>query len=112
MLVMRQHAERLLYGDMLDRDGFETRRCGSLSVARAELTGGSPQIIMVELDDGFAEALDFIRWVKATNPGAAVIAISAFPEADDSARQAGADHCIQLPVPMHQMVQAVNQLVR
>ena len=65
VLVMGGSAERLLFGDVLDHEGFETTRLHSLSEARAQLLEADPSLLLIELDDQVGAALAFIRWVKS-----------------------------------------------
>jgi len=107
LLVMRQHAERLMYGDMLDHDGFQTARA-SLHDARQQFHDSSPNVVMVGLDDGGDEMLDFVRWAKE-QPGqrCRVIGVTAYPERLHNGRGSACDTCLQVPAPIALVVSTV-----
>jgi DNA-binding NtrC family response regulator len=109
LLVMLQHAERLMYGDMLDHDGFQTTRA-SLHDARRQFCASTPSVVMVGLDDGGDEALEFVRWAKE-QPGqrCRVIGVTAYPESLLNGRVAGCDACLQVPAPISQVVSTVTR---
>src|ERR1700687_1370132 len=80
LVVMRQQAERLMYGDVLDHDGFQTTRT-SLGEARVQFQASSPVVVMVGLDDDGEEVLDFVRWAKQqSGDRCRVIGVTAYPE--------------------------------
>jgi DNA-binding NtrC family response regulator len=111
VLVMRRNAERLMYGDMLDRDGFETVRLASASQAREAIDRDQPSVLMVGLDDAHEEALALVRWAKArADCVIKVIGITTSPIAARSAALAGCDDCLEVPAPMGQVVSAVHRL--
>jgi DNA-binding NtrC family response regulator len=110
LLVMRQHAERLLYGDVLDHDGFHTTRAG-LHDARQQFRASTPSVVMVGLDDGGAEALDFVRWAKLQSGDCRVIGVTAYPESLRYGHVAGCDACLQVPVSISQVVSMVTRCV-
>jgi hypothetical protein len=111
LLVMLQYAERLMYGDMLDHDGFKTTRATLLD-ARQQFHASTPAVVMVGLDDGGDEILDFVRWTKE-QPGqrCRVIGMTAYPASLLNGRVAGCDTCLQVPVPIAQVVLAVARCV-
>jgi CheY-like chemotaxis protein len=111
LLVMLQHAERLMYGDMLDHDGFQTTRA-SLHDARQQFRASDPSVVMVGLDDGGDEILDFVRWAKA-QPGqhCRVIGVTSYPASLLNGRTAGCDTWLQVPVPIAQLVSTVARCV-
>src|SRR5258707_1269863 len=102
VLVMGGSAERLLFGDVLDHDGFETTRLGSLIEARAQLAAADPGLLLIQLEDRVGAALAFIRWVKPRQAvrRPSVLGITASAEVALGAAAAGADACLQVPVPM------------
>ncbi len=61
LLVMRHQAELLLYGDLLESDGFATIRTGSAAVARSVLAHRETGLLLVDLDDSPAEADELVR---------------------------------------------------
>lgn len=106
---MLQHAERLMYGDMLDHDGFQTTRA-SLHDARRQFRASTPSVVMVGLDDGGDEALDFVRWAKEqSGQRCQVIGVTAYPESLSNGRVAGCDACLQVPAPISQVVSTVTR---
>jgi DNA-binding NtrC family response regulator len=112
VLVMRHSAERLMYGDMLDRDGFQTTRLSTPSQARAAIDGTLPDVLMVGLDDAHEEAIALVRWAKALRGQTLkVIAITTSPIVARSAQLAGCDDCIEVPAPIGEVVSAVQRSV-
>jgi DNA-binding NtrC family response regulator len=112
VLVMRRNAERLMYGDMLDRDGFQTLRVASASQAKEAIDRDLPAVLMVGLDDYHEEALALVRWAKAkVGQAIKVIGITTSPIAARSATLAGCDDCLEVPAPMGQVVSAVHRWV-
>jgi DNA-binding NtrC family response regulator len=108
---MRRNTERLMYGDMLDRDGFCTLRLSSASQAREAIGRDQPSVLMVGLDDLHDEALDLVRWAKAQRQDIKVIGITTSPLAARSATQAGCDDCLEVPVPIGEVVSTVHRWV-
>src|SRR5260221_2194229 len=107
LVVMRQQAERLMYGDVLDHDGFQTTRA-SLGEARRQFHATSPVVVMVGLDDDRDEVLDFVRWAKQqSGDRCRVIGVTAYPERLLNGRVAACDACLQVPVPMALVVSTV-----
>jgi DNA-binding NtrC family response regulator len=111
VLVMRRSAERLMYGDMLDRDGFRTVRLASASQAREAIDRDLPDVLMVGLDDAHEEAIALVRWAKATQRAIKVIGITTSPIAARSAALAGCDDCLEVPAPIGLVVSAVHRSV-
>lgn len=110
VLVMTRNAERLMYGDMLDRDGFRTLRLSSASQAREAIDRDLPDVLMVGLDDAHDEALALVRWAKARDGATIkVIGITTSPLAARSATLAGCDDCLEVPAPIGQVVSAVHR---
>jgi DNA-binding response OmpR family regulator len=108
---MLQYAERLMYGDMLDHDGFQTTRA-SLHDARQQFRASAPSVVMVGLDDGGDEILDFVRWAKAQpGQGCRVIGVTAYPASLLNGRIAACDAWLQVPVPIAQVVSTVARCV-
>jgi DNA-binding response OmpR family regulator len=114
VLVMGGSAERLLFGDVLDHDGFQTTRLDSLSDARARMADTDPGLLLIQLDDQVGAALAFIRWVKSRQAAKrpSVLGITASAEVARGAAAAGADACLQVPVPMAEVLQTVGSILR
>ncbi|MEJ0069872.1 MAG: hypothetical protein WDO24_15425 [Pseudomonadota bacterium] len=111
LVVMPQQAERLMYGDMLDHDGYQTTR-STLHDARRQFHASAPSVIMVGLDDSGEEILDFVRWAKAqSGQRCRVIGVTAYPDSLRHGRSAGCDTCLQVPVPLSQIVSTVARCV-
>ena len=107
LVVMRQQAERLMYGDMLDHDGYQTTRV-SLGDARQQFRATAPAVVMVGLDDGGDEVLEFVRWAKQESGNRCrVIGVTSYPERLLNGRGAACDTCLQVPVPLAQIVSTV-----
>jgi CheY-like chemotaxis protein len=107
LVVMPQQAERLMYGDMLDHDGYQTTRT-SLREARREFRASTPSVVMVGLDHDGEAMLDFVRWAKAqSGQRCQVIGVTAYPEGLRHGQGAGCDTCLQVPVPLAQIVSTV-----
>jgi len=107
LVVMRQQAERLMYGDVLDHDGYQTTRA-SPGDARREFSATAPAVIMVGLDDGGDEVLDFVRWAKQqAGDRCRVIGVTSYPERILNGRGAACDTCLQVPVPLALVVSTV-----
>jgi DNA-binding NtrC family response regulator len=112
VLVMRHSAERLMYGDMLDRDGFQTTRLESPSQAREAIDRTPPDVLMVGLDEGHEEALALVRWAKAQRgQSLKIIGITTSPLAARTAQLAGCDDCLEVPAPIGEVVSAVQRSV-
>lgn len=111
LLVMRQEAERLMYGDVLDRDGYETTRA-TLHDARQQFRASTPRVVMVGLDEDGQAALDFVRWAKLqSGDDCHVIGVTAYPESLRDGSIAGCDTCLQVPVPLAQVMSTVARCV-
>ena len=112
LVVMRQQAERLMYGDVLDHDGYATTRA-SLHDARKHFRATSPAVVMVGLDDGDGdEVLDFVRWAKReSGDRCRVIGVTAYPERLLNGKVAACDACLQVPVPLAQVISTVARCV-
>lgn len=107
LVVMRQQAERLMYGDMLDHDGYHTTRA-SLGDAREQFQVSAPAVIMVGLDDDGDAIVDFVRWAKQqSGDRCRVIGVTAYPEKLVNGGGAACDVCLQVPVPMAIVVSTV-----
>jgi CheY-like chemotaxis protein len=107
LVVMRQQAERLMYGDMLDHDGYHTTRT-SLGEARQHFEASAPSVVMVGLDDDGDAIVDFVRWAKQhSRHRCRVIGVTAYPEKLVNGRGAACDVCLQVPVPMAIVVSTV-----
>ena len=110
VLVMRQSAERLMYGDMLDRDGFQTTRLASAAQAREAIDRTLPDVLMVGLEEAPDEAIALIRWAKGLGGGRLkVIGIATSPLAARMAQLAGCDDCLEVPAPLGEVVSAVQR---
>ena len=110
LLVMRQSAERLMYGDMLERDGFQTIRLATPGQAREAIDRDLPLVLMVGLDDAHEEAIALVRWAKAEHgQNLRVIGVTTSPIAARSAQRAGCDDCLEVPAPMRDVVSAVQR---
>src|SRR5262245_55997077 len=80
LVVMRQQAERLMYGDVLDHDGYQTTRA-SLGEARHQFSATLPAVVMVGLDDDGEAVLDFVRWARQqSGDRCRIIGVTAYPE--------------------------------
>ena len=111
LVVMRQQAERLMYGDVLDHDGYATTRA-SLGDARRQFRATSPAVVMVGLDDDGDEVLDFVRWAKQeSGDRCRVIGVTAYPERLLNGKVAACDACLQVPVPLAQVISTVARCV-
>ena len=111
LVVMRQQAERLMYGDMLDHDGYHTTRA-SLGDARQQFRASPPAVVMIGLDDDGDAVLDFVRWAKQeSNDRCQVIGVTAYPESLLNGKVAACDACIQVPVPLSQVISTVARCV-
>ena len=107
LVVMRQQAERLMYGDMLDHDGYQTTRA-SLGDARQHVEANPPAVIVLGLDEEHDAIVDFVRWAKQrTGDRCRVIGVTAYPEQLVNGRGAACDVCLQLPVPLAIVVSTV-----
>jgi CheY-like chemotaxis protein len=107
LVVMRQQAERLMYGDVLDHDGFQTTRA-TLGDAREQFEASRPAVIMVGLDDDRDAMLEFVRWAKEQPEARCrVIGVTAYPDSLSSGRTAGCDTCLQVPVPLAEVISTV-----
>ena len=106
LVVMPQQAERLMYGDMLDHDGYLTTRA-SLGEARQQFSAAAPAVVMVGLDDGDDDILEFVRWAKQQPGQCQVIGVTAYPERLVNGKGAACDVCLQVPVPLAQIVSTV-----
>jgi CheY-like chemotaxis protein len=109
LVVMRQQAERLMYGDVLDHDGFQTTRA-TLGEARERFEASRPAVVMVGLDDDRDAMLEFVRWTKQqTGPQCRVIGVTAYPDSLSNGRTAGCDTCLQVPVPLAEVISTVTR---
>ena len=107
LVVMPQQAERLMYGDVLDHDGYYTIRA-SLGDARAQFSAAAPAVVMIGLDEGGDEIVDFVRWAKhESGQRCQVIGVTAYPERLVNGRGAACDVCLQVPVPLAQIISTV-----
>jgi CheY-like chemotaxis protein len=111
LVVMRQQAERLMYGDVLDHDGYQTTRT-TLGDARQQFHASQPAVVMVGLDDDRDAMLEFVRWAKQqTEPRCRVIGVTAYPDSLSNGRVAGCDTCLQVPVPLAEVISVVARCV-
>jgi CheY-like chemotaxis protein len=111
LVVMRQQAERLMYGDVLDHDGFQTTRA-TLGEARQQFHASRPAVVMVGLDDDRDAMLEFVRWAKQqTNQRCRVIGMTAYPDSLSNGRTAGCDTTLQVPVPLAEVISTVARCV-
>lgn len=106
LVVMRQQAERLMYGDVLDHDGFQTTRA-TLGDARQQFHASRPSVVMVGLDDDRDAMLEFVRWAKEQASPCRVIGVTAYPDRLSNGRTAGCDTCLQVPVPLAEVISTV-----
>jgi len=107
LVVMPQQAERLMYGDMLDHDGYQTTRA-SLREARQQFQASAPAVIMVGLDEDGDAIAEFVRWAKQeSGQRCRVIGVTAYPEQLVNGRGAACDVCLQVPVPLAIVVSTV-----
>src|SRR5579864_4814717 len=112
VLVMRHNAERLMYGDMLDRDGFLTTRLSTASQAREAIGRDRPDVLMVGLDEAHEEAIALVRWAKSLRGASLkVIGIATSPIAARNGQLAGCDNCLEVPAPIGEVVSAVQRSV-
>lgn len=109
LVAMRHNSERLLYGDMLERDGFVIARAGSIAEARAHLESGHPDILVLGLDDFNGEGRDLVAWIRSEwGRDIRIVGISASPEGVRAGLADGCDQCLQMPMPMSEVVAAVR----
>ena len=113
LLMMPQYADRLLFGDVLEHDGFATTRTESPPAAREEVERSEPEIVMIALDEDFDQAISLIDWLRGRGPAnCRIVGVTANPMAARKARQRGADRCLQLPLPMRQVVTTLQDLIQ
>ena len=110
LVVMRQQAERLMYGDVLDHDGYQTTRA-TLGEARQQFHASRPVVVMVGLDDDRDAMLEFVRWAKEQGPRCRVIGVTAYPDGLSNGRTAGCDTTLQVPVPLAEVISTVARCV-
>jgi DNA-binding response OmpR family regulator len=109
LVIMRHAADRLLYGDVLERDGFQTARTAAIDEARKLALATRPSLLLIGLDDLASDELEFVRWAKQ-GMGARVLGITASPHGLGIGAMAGCDDCVLIPISMAEIMSIVGQL--
>lgn len=107
---MRHASERLLYGDVLERDGFATTRVATIDDARAAASKALPEILLLGLDDLAQDEFEFVRWVKQVACPVRILGVTASPHGLGIGAMAGCDDCVQIPVSMAQIMSIIHRL--
>lgn len=98
---------------ILDKKNIKSTCATSLAEAKAALSRQSPSLIFLDnqLPDGWG--IDFIEFIKDSNPGSKIILYSAFytPESRKYAIGKGADYIMNKPFTRLALESAVDSIV-
>lgn len=112
LLVMPHPADRLLYGDLMQHDGFATFRAGTQRDARRILSSEPIDVVLITFDAHAEDPFAFVQGLRRADGGRyLIVGLAASPELADAARAHGADICFELPVGLVDMVSAVRHLI-
>lgn len=105
-----RRADLVLYGDLLERDGLTAVKISSLTEADAELTATGHGLLVVLALEGWQD--NVLRLVETfSRPQHAVrfLGFATSPETAQAALTAGCTDCLQVPLSVDAIMQAVHR---
>lgn len=109
VVISPSKSDLLLYGDILERDGFEIVKIGDVTHAAALLSERQDTLVLITFEGWVNEALALIHQQCGSNRNVRFIGIASAPEIARLAQAAGCIECIQIPAPIMAVIRTIQR---